>query len=132
MKLIVYKKKIESDEQTLRMYFASLLSEGDVEMFSSIEALRCRITKMLNSDVILVLVVKNKSELTDFVPIIDLFRSLRIILILPDRKPETIRIGYQLEPRFLSFIDKGYAEVKAVLKKMLDSLYAVGESARII
>ena len=46
------------------------------------------------------------------------FRRLRIILVLPDRAPETIKIGYQLEPRFLSFVDKGFSEVKAVLKKM--------------
>jgi hypothetical protein len=48
--------------------------------------------------------------------------------MLPDRKPETIKIGYQLEPRFLSFIDKGYSEVKAVLRKMRESIHVIGET----
>jgi len=65
------------------------------------------------------LIARERNDLTELLPIIDLFRRVRIILLLPDRKPETIKIGYQLEPRFMSFVDRGFEEVRAVLAKMI-------------
>jgi len=53
---------------------------------------------------------------------------LKSLYIVGHGKPETIRIGYQLEPRFLSFVDKGFSEVKAVLKKMTAGSPAVEEA----
>jgi hypothetical protein len=37
-------------------------------------------------------------------------------------------VGYQLEPRFLSFIDKGFTEVQAVLKKMLAGMTSLKQA----
>ncbi len=118
MNLIIYNKKIDSGENEFQFVFKPLFSKNEIEIFHSIEGLRQRILRTTYDEGIVVLIAERREELSELLPIIHLFRRLRIILVLPDRKPETIRIGYQLEPRFLSFVDKGFSEVKAVLKKM--------------
>jgi hypothetical protein len=99
--------------------FESLVTRDEMEMFHSIEGLRNRLLRTTYNDGIVVLIADTREELSELLPILHLFRKVRIVLVLPDRKPETIKIGYQLEPRFLSFIDQGFAEIKAVLKNML-------------
>jgi hypothetical protein len=118
LNLIIYSKKIDSEKNEFQFAFKSLFSKNEIETFHSIEGLRQRILRTTYDEGIVVLIAERREELSELLPIIHLFRRLRIILVLPDRKPETIRIGYQLEPRFLSFVDKGFSEVKAVLKKM--------------
>jgi hypothetical protein len=115
----VYTKKTAAAGSQLRLVFESLVSRDAMEMFHSIEGLRNRLLRTTYDDGIVVLIADSREELSKLLPILHLFRRVRIILVLPDRKPETIKIGYQLEPRFLSFIDQGFSEVKAVLKKML-------------
>ncbi len=119
MNLILYTKKTESSEAKLRVMFESLFSKDEIQIFHSIERLRNRLLRTSYQDGIVVLVAEKREELSELLPILHLFRKVRIILVLPDRKTETIKIGYKLEPRFLSFIDKGFTEVQAVLKKML-------------
>jgi hypothetical protein len=49
---------------------------------------------------------------------------LRVILILPDRKRETVSSAHKLMPRFISYMDDNPATVLAVLKKMIaNNLY---------
>jgi len=109
---------MDSEKNEFQFVFKSLFSMNEIESFHSIEGLKQRILRTTYDEGIVVLIAERREELSGLLPIIHLFRRLRIILLLPDRKPETIKIGYQLEPRFLSFVDKGFSEVKAVLKKM--------------
>ena len=76
-----------------------------------------------NHTAVVVLVANEREELAELLPIMPLFRRVKIILILPDREPETIKLGYQLEPRFLSFIDSGFTMVKEVVQRMLNQDY---------
>jgi hypothetical protein len=48
-----------------------------------------------------------------------LLQDVRTILILPDRRAETIATGHNLQPRFLGCLDDDAEEIAAVLKKML-------------
>ena len=119
MNLIIYNKAADSDSARLQLIFEPLVSRDRIEISRSIKTLRQRILKTSIRDGIVILIARERNDLTELLPIIDLFRRVRIILLLPDRKPETIKIGYQLEPRFMSFIDRGYEEVRAVLAKMI-------------
>jgi hypothetical protein len=119
LNLILYTKKTESFGIKLRVVFESLVSRDEIELHHSIESLRNRLLRTTYNDGIVVLITDTREELSELLPILYLFRKVRIILVLPDRKPETIKFGYKLEPRFLGFIDQGFTEVKAVLKKML-------------
>jgi hypothetical protein len=118
----MYTKKAESSGIKLRVVFEPLVSKDEIEFHHSIESLRNRLLRTTYNDGIVVLIADTREELSELLPILYLFRKVRIILVLPDRKPETIKFGYKLEPRFLSFIDQGFTEVKAVLKRMLGRL----------
>jgi len=56
----------------------------------------------------------------------DLLADVRIVLILPDRRKETIAAGYKLYPRFLTFMDSDPRELAAVLEKMIENCYKPG------
>jgi len=47
-----------------------------------------------------------------------LFQNIRIILLLPNKEPETVAMAHQLRPRFLAGRNSDLAEGPAVLKKM--------------
>ena len=115
MNLILYTKKTAPSGAQLRLVFESLVSRDAMEMFHSIEGLRNRLLRTTYNDGIVVLIADSREELSELLPILHLFRKVRIVLVLPDRKPETIKIGYQLEPRFLSFIDQGFTEALSVV-----------------
>ena len=119
MHLIVYKKTADTEAAELQLVFEPIVGKNSIEIYNSAKALRRRIVKFSIRDGVVILIAQKRDDLTELLPIIDLFRRVRIVLILPDRKPETIKIGYKLEPRFLSFIDKGYEEIRAVIKKMV-------------
>jgi len=65
-----------------------------------------------------VLIVSDQKDLQNIISIRHLFQTIRIILLLPDKEPETVAMAHQLRPRFLTGRDSDLAEVMAVLKKM--------------
>lgn len=71
---------------------------------------------------IAVLLASNKNELSEIIALKGLFQERRIILILPDRKKESISKGHALFPRFLSYADSDFRDVRAVLNKMIGGL----------
>jgi hypothetical protein len=127
--LIIYKKTRDAAEGQLQVLFESLVSKQNIDIYHSVGSLKQKILRTSYAEGIVILVAEKRDDLAELVPILDLFRKLRIILVLPDREPETIQIGYRLEPRYLSFIDRGYAEIKAVLQKMLGSGKSLEETA---
>ena len=68
----------------------------------------------------------SQEELIDIIHIRELFRDIRIVLILPDREESTVAKGHRLYPRFFSYIDSDFKEIAAVLNKMLNHTYDEG------
>jgi len=119
LNLIIYKKTKDTAEGPLQVLCESLVSKQNIDIYHSLAPLKQKILRTSYDEGIVILIAERRDDLAELVPILELFRKLRIILVLPDREPETIQIGYRLEPRFMSFIDRGHSEIKAVLKKML-------------
>ena len=71
---------------------------------------------------IAVLGVENHEELRDLIAVRPLFDDMRLILILPDRKKETLAQGHRLYPRFISHAGCEPADVGEVLAKMIGQL----------
>ena len=65
-----------------------------------------------------VLLVSDQEDLQNIISIRHLFQTIRIILLLPNKEPETVVMAHQLRPRFLTGRNNDLAEVMAVLKKM--------------
>ncbi len=124
MNLILYEGERESSLTRLLTSMESTLSIDEIEVFRSIESLKERILQPTCEHTVVVVITGNRGELLDLLSLSDFLHSnskVRLILVLPDEKPETINIGYKLHPRFLSYIDSDFSEVLAVMGEMFEN-----------
>jgi len=70
---------------------------------------------------IAVLLADTWADLEDILAIRALLDGIRIILILPDSNEQTVKQGFTLLPRFLTYADSDFSMAEAVLKKMLSN-----------
>ncbi len=122
MKLLFFVGIINGAGKRLYRIIQSLVPLSQVESHPTIESLNRRLRKPVGHLNIAVMLTSNKKDLLDLLALRDLFWNLRIILIIPDRKPETIAMAHILRPRFLSYADGDFSDVAAVLEKMLGYL----------
>ncbi len=94
----------------------------NTEIYNTIDTLGQRLSQPSYNIAVAVLLISGREELRDVLSIRHLFDNIKIILILPDRKNETIVIGHKLRPRFLSYTDSDVNDVASVLNKMLMNL----------
>ncbi len=66
-----------------------------------------------------IIVASSEEELFNFELFRDILLRAPLILILPDHEKETITKGHALRPRFLSYIDSDFSQVRDVLKKII-------------
>jgi hypothetical protein len=89
-----------------------------LEIFSLFETLQQRLSSIRGNSVIAILTVDNHSQLERFRVLQKLYVDMRIVLILPDHEPETIHLGHQLYPRYVSYKDGNFDDLVAVVVKM--------------
>ena len=119
MRLLLYTPLGQSIGGQLHEMIGALVSEDDVEVYRTIEGLSRRLRQPGNDLPLAILHAPRREDLWDILAIRDLFRDIRIILVLPDRDENTIAQGHILRPRFLCYSDSDLADVSAVLKKYL-------------
>ncbi len=100
----------------------SVLSNQHMEVLRSIKELSKRLLRIPNEIAVAVLLADSKNQLSELLSLNNLLDDIRIILILPNRDRDTISKGHLLLPRFLSYTDGDFADVGAVLKKMIENL----------
>lgn len=61
-----------------------------------------------------------QEHLDYFVSLQDLLTGRKVILILPDRKRNTIVLGHTLRPRFLTYNDSDFLDVASVLCRIIN------------
>lgn len=93
----------------------------EIETYRTKEELCQRLCKPRYTLAVGILCAPNQRAFSDIFSLRDLLDGLRIILILPDRKQDTISKAHKLRPRFLSYVDDGPTFVIAVLNKMLSN-----------
>jgi len=117
--LLIYAKDLKGPNPHLQILAENIAEDKPVKVFVSVKELAEWLLGKPNHKAIVVLTAQNKDELSELVPIIHLFRKIQVVLMLPDREPETIRIGYRLEPRFLGFIDSRMDDIRSIFRHML-------------
>ncbi len=64
-------------------------------------------------------------DLRDLLPFRDLLLRTNVIIILPDHEQHTIAQGHALRPRYVSYADSDFSDVRDVLHKMMGHMPAV-------
>jgi hypothetical protein len=119
MKCIIYEKKSGIIAGQIMGLIKASAAENKTEIYHTIKTLSQRLTRPVDGLAIMVLIAGDRKDLLNIIAAQKLFGLIRIIIILPDREEESVKIGYKLQPRFLTYVNGDISEVHAVLRKLL-------------
>lgn len=122
MQVLLYTKSKDSSEDSLRRILESVVPKKNIGVCQTVKDLFERLVPAPKNGTILLLSLSSKEDLIDLLPINNLLFEVRTILVLPDRNDETVALGHALRPRFLSYRDGNFMDVRAVLSKMVENL----------
>ncbi len=117
--LLLYSKDSDGNGYELLALLEKLVQKEEIEIYRSIEELQVRLHKPHHDIIVLILQISNNKELESITSIQPLLNDIKIILILTDRKADTIAAGHNLRPRFLTHMNNDLNELKDVLTKMI-------------
>jgi hypothetical protein len=103
----------------LQEKLGSMMPELEMEIYRSITSLDLRLRQPKDTIAVALLLATSKKDFNDILTLRGLLDDLRTILVLPDRKKETVARGHSLRPRYLSFADGDLTDVVAVLQTMM-------------
>jgi hypothetical protein len=122
MNLLVYAAKSGGVAQHLQQVIQEIVPKKNLEIYRNFNSLSYRLQQPMNGLKIAIFLAGSDQDLTDFLSLQDLLSELRIILILPNREPSIFAKAHILRPRFMTYTDSDFKDVKAVLGKMLSDL----------
>ncbi|MBU0988089.1 MAG: hypothetical protein KKH68_12650 [Proteobacteria bacterium] len=111
--------QLNSKKNYLLQAVESAANGKRIETVTNFENLSKRLKRLSYTIAAAVLFASSSETLSGILLLKEFFEDIRVILILPDRMPETISKGHLLRPRFLTYADSDFEEVRAVLTKML-------------
>jgi hypothetical protein len=126
--MLLYARMTDGAGKRLRRVIEAIVSKENTEMYQTIDSLARRLHQPRNDLAVAVLLAASREDLLGLLSLGDLLDSIRIILVLPDRKDSTIDKGHRLQPSFLTYADSDFLDVAAVLIKMQQSAYARGNT----
>ncbi|MEA3358256.1 MAG: hypothetical protein U9R17_02445 [Thermodesulfobacteriota bacterium] len=119
MSVLLYAPVSKSIRERYQNEIEKLVPLEEIETYRTKEELSNRLRLPRRDIAVAVLILTDKKELRGILSLSELYRDLRIILLLPDRKKDTIAEGHRLRPRFLGYADSDLMFIVPVLKKML-------------
>ena len=120
MNLLVYAAKSGGVAQHLQQVIEETVPKKNLQIYRNFNSLSYRLQQPMNGLKIAILLADSDQDLTDFLSLQDLLSELRIILILPNREAGTFEKAHILGPRFMTYTDSDFEDVKAVLSKMIN------------
>jgi hypothetical protein len=91
----------------------------NVEVFHTIHGITKRAHRLPREIDLAVLFAQSLKRLAELIVLKDFFEDIRIILILPDLKKNTISQAFKLYPRYVSHAKSDFEDVAAILEKYL-------------
>ncbi|MEI6127003.1 MAG: hypothetical protein WCQ99_10680 [Pseudomonadota bacterium] len=120
MKCIIYEKKSGIIAGQIIGLLKALAVENKAELYSTIKKISRRLSVPVEDGSVVLLIAGDRQDLLAILSMQKLLSGIRVIIILPDREDESVKLGYTLQPRFLTYVNGDLTEVHAVLKKMLE------------
>lgn len=122
MNILLYANEKVTAANRLQNVIEAFVNKADIDIYRTLSSFALRLRRSKYNVDVIVLLAASKKEFLNLLSLRNLLDGIRIILILPDRKPETISKGHKLYPRFVSFADDNFEDVGAVLGKMLEHI----------
>jgi hypothetical protein len=122
MNILLYGRPEDKITEKLWNIILEFADKNSAEKYNTILNLAKRLRLDRNDPKIVLLSATSKQELQQIVALKELLSDTRIILILPDGDQDTISMAHKLYPRFLSYIDSNFDDVKEVVSKMVENM----------
>lgn len=120
MKFLLYSNENNLTGHRLKTLLEGIITRANLVIFSDFDQFRQDLQKPQSRLSIAILVAEDQQELNGFIKIKELMEHFKLILVLPDGEDETLQAGHTLRPRFLTYADSDFADVAAVVTKMMD------------
>ncbi len=120
MNIILYSRPGDPAGSRLQTLLETQTTGVTLEVYRTLDTLSERLHQPTPDVKAAVLVAARQEDLLILMTLRPLLDGLRTILILPDRQANTVALGHQLRPRFLSDVDSHFLDVIAVINKMAE------------
>ncbi len=107
------------DSARLREIVEGVALPENIIVVRSIENLLRILRQPLNGVAAAVIFDATEQELNSLLPFKELLLRMPVILVLPNSSREIVAKGHSLRPRFVTFADSDFSDVREVLQKML-------------
>jgi len=118
MKVILYAKSKKGAGKRLQEGIEAIVPNGNIQVCRTIRNLTRTLNRLGDGMAVAVLLAATKEELSEMLTKADILSERRLILVLPDGDQETAMKAHRLYPRYLSYRDRSFGDVVAVLKNM--------------
>lgn len=118
MQLLFYTSGDDQNSKRLEVAVHKVIPRGRIELFRTLDDFWERLRMPVEPDSIAVLLASNRDELKKMQLFRGLLTEIYVILVIPDRKKDTIELAHFLLPRFLSRKDGDFSDLKIVLNRM--------------
>lgn len=122
MKTIFYQPEQADTDKKFQKLADRVNSMITVETVRTIEDLKLNLGKPKHDLAFVVLCANSKHELISLLEIKNYLEDVKILLIVPDGRKETISLGFKLYPRFITSINDDYYTLTAIIIKMVNNL----------
>jgi hypothetical protein len=122
VQVVLFAPSVDAGNRWINALINEYTVMSGIEIYRTMESLTKRLCRPGNSLLIAVLFAAQQETLSELLDIHDLLAQVRIILVLPNRRPETISCGHSLRPRYMAFGDTATAEIAAVLDTMVGKI----------
>jgi hypothetical protein len=119
MDLVFYRAAKNNSKERFLQELEAVIPRAQIVVCHSLEELARSMMRPFYDLLAVVLVVADLRDLTNLLALRSLICDAHVIVILPNRKNDTLSRGHRLRPRFLTFADADPADVVAVVRKML-------------
>ncbi|MFH1090580.1 MAG: hypothetical protein V1742_03320 [Pseudomonadota bacterium] len=119
MPVLIFSSLAHEAEPMFQQAVSALVPEDRLETYRSLAALARRLRQPACDRTIAVIRVSDQGELSELSDLSHLLAHVQLILVLPDESKETMEKAYRLHPRYVSYFDRDFLDVAAVLSKML-------------
>ena len=106
----------------LQGIISTVVSWENLTIIQNIESLFHILRQPQNKVAVSIILASGETDMKDLISIRDLLHRNSIILILPDQEKQTITMGHVLRPRYLSYTNSDFSDVRDVLKKIVGKL----------
>lgn len=119
MDLVFHSPVNGSSEERLQRVVESVVPGWRGVICRTIEDLSEQLLLPKNEPAIALLLAEKREDINALLSMSNLFRTMRIILVAPDREKETVVAAHLLRPRLLTYSDSDFADVFTVLTKII-------------